>query len=701
MKRRNKKFLIGALTGLAIGILLVSPIYAQEVPEPPQGPQTQEEAVDGCGSYLDLGCYLAGFLNDAALQILNWIFYIVGVFISFSGGIINTLVIMSGQLMTLEVVREGFRILLTFSNLGFVLAIIFVAFSTILRTSGYETKTFLYRLIVAAVLVNFSFAIAGAIIDFNNVIGFFFIQKSDPDNIGDLATGLAASFNPQQLLQVKDTSNLGLVGNFKQFGAAFFSVLVSLGLSVVFATLIAVIFFGVALMFLIRLLVLTALIIVMPLVWLAWIVPAMNKYWSQWWNTFLRWNFFLPAVTFFLYLGILTAESTDIFVKTAAIGSESALAIDNNILQQSGFGGLIAMLIKIGIFAMALWAGNAMGIAGSKGALATATNIKNRVLGGVTGTIKGVALAPAKAGKAIGEKYVAKPLGRGIADRTARLLTLPGIRTIPGAKVAASKLTEKTSRKAEIEEYQKNNFDNLTNRDFVKVQNTGKGIFNTMSNIQKVALLNASIKRGELSGLTKGLPESEKGDRLREFINAVKSTNPGTEAKDIKEVKDILSANPHLAPELMPNQKDDKGNVLSKSEVISKQVKKIKPEKITDVDSDAFKDKDVVLSLSPSQIGAVYSRGSTGQIEKMQQALENLLGSKLKDISSEIAKTQSEIKEAKAVNDKTRVSALQTTLKGHFTNRDKEISGATQEQKDAFKQYQVLSQRIINPSSQP
>lgn len=65
------------------------------------------------------------------------------------------------DVLNLSIVKEGWNIVLNFANLGFVLAIIVIAFATIFRVESYALKQTLWKLIVAAILVNFSLFIAG------------------------------------------------------------------------------------------------------------------------------------------------------------------------------------------------------------------------------------------------------------------------------------------------------------------------------------------------------------------------------------------------------------------------------------------------------------------------------------------------------------------------------------------------------------
>ena len=44
-------------------------------------------------------------------------------------------------------------------------------------------------------------------------------------------------------------------------------------------------------MLLVRIIALIFLLILSPIAWLLWIFPNTQKYWQQWWQEFIRWNF--------------------------------------------------------------------------------------------------------------------------------------------------------------------------------------------------------------------------------------------------------------------------------------------------------------------------------------------------------------------------------------------------------------------------
>src|SRR3989344_19578 len=126
--------------------------------------------------------YFLGVIGSTLVWVAGWV-------ISFGVELNNNILSADNA-----AVRVGWGISRDLANLGFVLAIIFIAFLTILRSAGYDTKQMLTRLIVAALLVNFSLVIAGAFIDFAGVISGFFLSKiSDSGGIG-LSRQITAGF---------------------------------------------------------------------------------------------------------------------------------------------------------------------------------------------------------------------------------------------------------------------------------------------------------------------------------------------------------------------------------------------------------------------------------------------------------------------------------------------------------------------------
>lgn len=333
--------------------------------------------------------------------------------------LIQIMLNLNANILANPLVTDGFRITLALANLGFVLALILIAFGTILRFETYGMKTMLRNLIIAAILVNFSLAIAGLLLDFAGVLTNFFISRAGAGGFSqfdDFVSNLANSLDLQKLVQVKSA---GLLGGVAEFGTSVITTfIVTPIVSLIVAVLLLIIFLGIALMFLIRFVYLTVLLIVMPLAWLFWVSPRLTHLWTSWWEKFLRWTFFAPAVTFFIYLAMVGSNQLDQMTQGAGSGAPSSLAADAWLILEAGAVGILAMVVKIGLFAGALVAGNAMGIAGAGMALGAAKGVGNFALRG------------ARAGGGL--------LGRAAAGRAAGLLTKKGVE--PGAQSRLEKM---------------------------------------------------------------------------------------------------------------------------------------------------------------------------------------------------------------------------------------------------------------------
>lgn len=213
----------------------------------------------------------------------------------------------------------SWRIVRDFANLGFVLAIMVIAIGFILRLQTYGSNRTLTRLIVAAVLVNFSLVIAGVFIDAANIMTRFFMTgfgvmdgqigwrladatgaRAMHASMTDLFPQGATLLDHLRVIWHGLVDDFSLVHDFSIAGRILFNTLfVTIFFIMAVAALGALI-----VMLLIRVAHLWFLLIFAPLAWLSWVFPAFESNWKQWWQVFLRWTFFAPIVTFFLMLSL-------------------------------------------------------------------------------------------------------------------------------------------------------------------------------------------------------------------------------------------------------------------------------------------------------------------------------------------------------------------------------------------------------------
>jgi len=266
-------------------------------------------------------------------------------------------------------VVKGWSTVRDIANLGFVLAIIVIAFATILRIDAYGVKKTLARLIIVALLVNFSLMICAGIFDLANVFSNALINEDtiSGENFGasiEAAIGVDKFINsrPEDLAPGSERK----IG-FGNVATGLFTPLFILIFSVILVITLA----GIFVMFLIRYVVLGVLIILSPLAWLCYILPKTQTYWNQWWNFFLRWILFAPIMFFFIWLALFAGAGNDgsrlDYVPTANTSFGAAIA--------SGLGN---MIIILGILIMGLIVANSLGITG-------ASTLKNLAMGSAAG----------------------------------------------------------------------------------------------------------------------------------------------------------------------------------------------------------------------------------------------------------------------------------------------------------------------------
>ena len=370
-------------------------------------------------------------VTETLAVILFLIGYIAGQFVFLGGTLTNWALDLNSQIINNQTVSIGWVVSRDIANLGFVLALILIAFATILRIENYQMKQILWKLIVAALLVNFSLVMAGVFIDFSGVLTNFFISKATNYNASQLGAGLANALQTSKILDItKDERKIkeGVEGMKEDLNKQI-SFVASQFFVAVFTTIVAISLLALAAMLYIRYVYLTILLILMPIVWLLWIWPDVSGQWTKWWNEFLRWVFFAPALSFFLYLALSIRSS----------GGFPVNGLDALQTTIENFGPLVGqMLSVIGILIGGLYVANQMGIAGADMALKLAKAAPGMIAGttvGLAGGAAGLGLRGLSSGltirgktvdeqlKAMTERFSGTPFIGGAMQRANRALT--------------------------------------------------------------------------------------------------------------------------------------------------------------------------------------------------------------------------------------------------------------------------------------
>lgn len=347
----HKILFVAALLILLFPLMGVSPVFAQD----------------------DAGVDIGGAVGKFFLEIIDLIarFFetliraIAYVFLLAANALLAAALQFNFGISQDPVARLGFNIVLGIANMGFIVALVVIAFSTMLRREGFGYKAGLPRLIIAALLINFGFFIV------TNV----FIE---PVNAVTSAIFNAGGFNPAGSFIEKFTKGFGdwITGppvDIKEFGASAAAILARVLFTAALNFLAVITLFAFAAMLFIRYITMVILIILLPLAWIAWIfpnlkIPGGGNPWNEWWETFIRWLLFAPFAMLFLWIALKLSTEQQLY--NEALKNITAEAGGDVV--GSGIADIAGMIAIIGILLGGLIVSNKMGITGAGYAMAVA-----------------------------------------------------------------------------------------------------------------------------------------------------------------------------------------------------------------------------------------------------------------------------------------------------------------------------------------
>ena len=194
-------------------------------------------------------------------------------------------------------VTVGWVMVRDITNMFFVVVLLIISFGTILGLEQYEYKKLLVKLLMAAVIVNFSRIICGIIIDVAQVVMITFINGIAATASGNMTTmfGVGDIFT---LSQNDNLSSQGFSGTGEMFLAAVASITFA---AIMMVTMLTFLFLMLA-----RMITLWILIVLSPFAFVLNVLPQTQKYAGQWWSEFGGNVVAGPIIAFFLWLSFVT-----------------------------------------------------------------------------------------------------------------------------------------------------------------------------------------------------------------------------------------------------------------------------------------------------------------------------------------------------------------------------------------------------------
>lgn len=252
-------------------------------------------------------------VEEIVANMLSWLAYwLITLMANLLVVVVNILVAVAqyNNFLGAPAVERGWVIVRDIANMFFIVVLLIIAFGTILRLENYRYNRLLARLIVMAILVNFSKFIAGFFIDFGQIIMLTFVNAWRDVAAGNITHALG-------LTEIVQLRNQDLPTGLELNSGAILTALL-LGL---FLVTVAVIVLGImAIVLILRVLALWFLIVLSPLAYLFRTYPSTEKYAARWWQEFGRYVIVGPVMAFLLWLSLAVMAapvqfSEDVFVK--------------------------------------------------------------------------------------------------------------------------------------------------------------------------------------------------------------------------------------------------------------------------------------------------------------------------------------------------------------------------------------------------
>jgi len=278
------------------------------------------------------------------------------------------------------------------ANMSLIFVLLYTAFNIILKgASSGNAKKLIVNVIMVALLVNFSGFFVRAATDVSNVLAYEFYKAIVPKNdiaqsmIGSVSWGFIANSQAAKFFLARSSDQTSIIGRVdgdaeaktknlslvKVFGDFIFDLL--------FGVVAFFVFIYLAILFIIRIVTITAVFMFSPILVLAYAVPGIKGVANRWQKNLTDQLIFAPVMMFFLYATVMMMKK--------GIGFDPNDSTGFGVLFGNSLNSAIYYVIVMGILIKSV--GWAKGIADSSGGYASQAT--GAIVGGL-GAVGGYAV---------------------------------------------------------------------------------------------------------------------------------------------------------------------------------------------------------------------------------------------------------------------------------------------------------------------
>ncbi len=217
------------------------------------------------------------------------------------------------------IIYLGWSTIRNFINVSFIFVLLYISIATILQLDGYNTKKMIIKIVLAALLLNFSLFFTKAIIDLSNLLALQFysrildasarasgltLAESSSAADGGLSGGFLNALGLKTIWGGGSSSQLSDVGAFTTRTGlvdGYQLIIISL-LGSVFMLVFAFVLVLATIQFFIRSLILIVLMLTSAVGFLGGSVPGLESTSKDWWSKLKENAIFAPAYMAMLYM---------------------------------------------------------------------------------------------------------------------------------------------------------------------------------------------------------------------------------------------------------------------------------------------------------------------------------------------------------------------------------------------------------------
>lgn len=221
-----------------------------------------------------------------------------------------------------KAIVAGWTVIRDVANMFFIIVMLVIAFSTVMRIESYSYRSLLFRTLLMAILVNFSRHITGLLIDFAQVFMLTFFNAYNDAAVGNFTQALGMDkifrFNPD------DLTNTGAL-----------DILMALILGMIFTAISLVVILIILLTLLQRIIWLWFLVVLSPLPYIQQAVPFLRgNLGFDWWSSFTRYVTIGPLLAFFLWMTLYSLQVTQTDPTQMLINATTENTLTETVLAQ-------------------------------------------------------------------------------------------------------------------------------------------------------------------------------------------------------------------------------------------------------------------------------------------------------------------------------------------------------------------------------